>query len=358
MKQKKAVRRPFVIGGLTALVLLVTAMFSGPRAWFEVPYWKWDLSKYGNTPANLLGSMSEAIAVQGTELYHSTPGPTFFFKMKQDGTETEILLHEWVHCINIIDNWAYFIIIGSYSDMSRGIYRMNTETNEPELLLEGSFSDLNAVDDWLYFSKLDNTEEQGYMKLGIWKMRTDGSDLQCIVDQRADNLIAYRGWLYFTMPKDSGAYTRGFYRANYAGNGLQKIREDLAPYSFMIFEDWIYLWGIDFTTNTYMNLSRMRLDGSDGQLVCEKVPWDVNAHDKWIYYRPDGNIYRIRPNGTEKTLVIEGDCTYFAIAGNQLIYRRDSVNILKELPLYIAELDGSNPRRIDDDTIIEDWWAE
>lgn len=115
-------------------------------------------------------------------------------------------------------------------------------------------------------------------------------------------------------------------------------------WSLVVKDDWIYFSGNQGTVidGTY-NLFRIKTDGSQLQTLNTGYCYGMNVYNNWIYYikKPDMNslqsdIYRCGFDGSNETVIVSGNITYFVVYENKLYYLNTGGQ------LYKADPDGSN----------------
>jgi hypothetical protein len=246
--------------------------------------------------------------------------------MKTDGSEKIGLATayeiEMLECwdLNVVGDWIYFRGFSLFSlyGYSRESYvcRIKTDGTQFEMLDDEDYNAayVSVVGEYIYYGS-PGLDDGSYIK----RMRLDGSEKTVLWSTKKrsylDEVFVFEDYIYFsgyegrinqadtafikrirldgseveTLAGESNTKTPGFYQIARIDNG------------------WIY-----YGRSEYKKETKMRLDGTD------KTRWDfyneVNGYiiDGWVYdYYPhfndydDGGKYRIKPDGTQETLILD-----------------------------------------------------
>ncbi len=83
--------------------------------------------------------------------------------------------------------------------------------------------------------------------------------------------------------------------------------------------EWIYYSNVSRRGELY----KIRVDGSDKTLLCEDNATFINVVGDWVYYSDyfgDDKLYKIRTDGTEKTLLSEDPAWHIRVMGDWIYY--------------------------------------
>jgi len=220
------------------------------------------------------------------------PEPRFepkLTKVKNDGSERQVILSEDIFGINVVDGW---LIFGIFSGASTGIHRMRIDGTEREHLSIYVPSSINVVDGWIFYSN-------GNYNWNIYKMRIDGSEHQRINTDNSASFSVSNGWIYYVNMDEN----QSIYKIRIDGTERRRINDDISSRPNII-EGWIFY--TNFSNNGF--IYKIRADGTDRQMVIDDMGSNINVSNGWIYYSNIGEgglLYKIRIDGTEQQRIAE-----------------------------------------------------
>jgi len=195
--------------------------------------------------------------------------------------------------------------------------------------------------DWIYYS---NEADGGK----LYKSRTDGTGITKLRDERPAFINVVGDWVYYTG--------RG---------GIHKVRTDgTEPTQVYIKGSGIYVTG-DWIYYLDNGLYKIRTDGTERTKLADNCAGMTLSGD-WIYYTnyvpvtnpnvftpkssEEGNLYKIRTDGTGKIRLNSDDCRSINVAGDWIYYANydDGSNIY--LKLYKIRTDGTGRTKVSDDS--------
>ncbi|PKM70261.1 MAG: hypothetical protein CVU94_00170 [Firmicutes bacterium HGW-Firmicutes-19] len=244
---------------------------------------------------------------------------------KMDNQETPIMISpDQARNLNVWKDWIYYINETDYS----GIYRMKADGSDTQVVLDMSVGNLLIYGNWMYFlNHADNAR--------IYKAKVDGSDLSPV--SQSEGLFAFSlqgDWLVF---------------ANGQGQTMVKVKIDgseeqvitAISSTFLTTEDgWIY-YGDD---NTRVALSKVKLDGTGNQKLITNYASHTHIYQNFIVYY-DGveeAIMKMDVNGENITkLSSKGDFAKLHIVNNKLYFFDNNV-----FEWFEMDLDGGNARQV------------
>jgi hypothetical protein len=193
------------------------------------------------------------------------------------------------------------IFVGQSENMP-GIYRksLSDALAVSESISPDQARNLNVWKDWVYY-----INESDYS--GIYRMRVDGSEPQIVLDQSVGNLIIYGNWMYFLNHNDN----QRIYKAKVDGTELTKVSDSEGLFSFSLEGDWLV-----YASSQGQTMVKVRLDGSDEQVVTSHSSTYLSTDNGWIYYGDDNTrvaLSKVRLDGSENQNLIEPSgiaCTY------------------------------------------------
>lgn len=252
-----------------------------------------------------------------------------------------------------IQHGGYFVECknGYIFDGDGNLCKKDMQTNAVEIIAKGPFFyNLNLYNDYIYYIH----GSPG----AIWKISVDGKRRKMLTWKSAEHLIVYDDHIYFRHGKD---YTRGkLYRTDLNGRKAKLLAQCVED--FCIVDDRIYYSNIE----TEPKLCSMKTDGTDATIInqayplrllplgnkliyadrnredkmfiydlntdtetciCEDRCWELNASEEWIFFRNQsemGDLYRIRPDGSEKEKLADGNIINIHVIGNSVFYKEFS----------------------------------
>ncbi|MBE7026594.1 MAG: DUF5050 domain-containing protein [Ruminococcaceae bacterium] len=275
-----------------------------------------------------------------------------------------------------IQNGGYFVECENgyiyFDGDSNALCKKDTQTNTVEIIAKGScFYDLNLYNDYIYYT----SGSPG----NIWKISVDGKHKKKLTQKRAEHLVVYDDHIYFCLFEDDdwdelyrtglnggdlGQFNLGLngtlYRTDLNGKNSKLLAQCVQ--NFCIVDDRIYYTDVE----TEPKLRGMKTDGTDvitinqaypcnlfsienkllysdynreGKLfsydlntnaetcICQDVCLSANANEKWIFYTnisEKGDLYRIRPDGSEREKLVDGNIVNIHVIGNSVFYREFS----------------------------------
>ncbi|MCL2695378.1 MAG: DUF5050 domain-containing protein [Clostridiales bacterium] len=248
-----------------------------------------------------------------------------------------------VRAVVFQDGWLYYSVHYFTSPAEDGLSFYNSEIirmradgrGTAEVLMADDdhsiLSDFRVSDGWIYW----RTEEAaspggGIEKSGLYKMRLDGSEktaikeLGSVIRNNGMSFVARDGWIYYIQAENDGG---SICKTDSNGERLEwtyKVprneEQNAAITPFEIFcpedgGDWLYYTTLDYyldNTRQVTTFHRIHMISGESQKLVTVESNNVEewlVWDGWIYYiygGHDGNIYRIRPDGTDNTELMGG----------------------------------------------------
>lgn len=133
------------------------------------------------------------------------------------------------------------------------------------------------------------------------------------------------------------------------GKGVQKVADGNVRY-LNVAGSYIYCLEYDEENSSKCNLVKTKTNGKSKEILARDIDEaQVMVADKFVYYFKDGNFYRAKLDGTEKTKISDKKISYYQIKDNWIyyIFKKDNAQ-------YIAKMktNGEKNERIskaDDD---------
>ncbi|WP_050607466.1 leucine-rich repeat domain-containing protein [Clostridium niameyense] len=222
------------------------------------------------------------------------------YKNKINGAEDSLLSTDNAKYLNCYGNYIYYISSGN-------ICRIKKDGGSVEKILNCDASNMIIYNNWIYF--FDKS------KPGIYKIKTDKTGYEAIISGgqwRIDSEFVLSGDnIYY------GNYSDGncIYKIKIDGSGKVKLN-NIESKHMIIVGKWIY-----YVSNG--NIYKMKTDGSLNTLLYKGNVVTLNVDDSYVYYT-DGNkdnfLYRIDINGDNNTLILKKSVTFLNILGNNIYY--------------------------------------
>lgn len=291
-------------------------------------------SERGNSIGNIANG--GLVAQSGDWIYyqHTNDGFTLY-KMRVDGSEKTKLNDNISYCINVVEDWIYYINNSDF-DAQQRIYKIRTDGSENTKLNDSMSEDVNVIGDWIYYKKycgngdwklhklsLDGSQEimlydkgisdfcvtndwiyftdyEGGGEYSLCKIRTDGSEKTKLINENAYDINIEGDWIYYTV---GGLEDKVIRKIRTDGTGETKVNSD-GSFHLNVIGDWIYYsnW------NDGSKLYKIRTDGSQNTKLTDDDSVHIHIIDEWIYYTIDfgnGELYRIRTDGTDRQIITQ-----------------------------------------------------
>lgn len=207
-----------------------------------------------------------------------------------------------------------------------GMYRMENNSLESnvELISPDQGRSLNVWKEWLYYiNESDNSS--------IYRMRSDGSETQLVLDQSVGNLMIKGNWMYFISHFDN----QRIYRAKVDGSQLSAISQSQGLFSFGLDGDWLV-----FASGQGQTMVKVKLDGSEEQIVTSIPSTYLLVYQGWIYYGDDNSrvaLSKVRLDGTDNQKLITSMASHVHVYQDYIYYYDGRLGVVLRM-----DMDGSN----------------
>lgn len=317
-KKKNNKLIPFIIGIFFIILVSLLLLLFILNSLFK--------NEVGNSIANIrnYGYTAE----QGKWIYFVAPSEDgtaiSIYKSKKDGTDKkELVKDNWkVLSLNIVGNYIYFIAISpdeieqsstlsidkeSMDTINNKIYRMKLNGMGLEVINSNEFHnscyEIYVVEDKIYYIGVD---------ANIYYMNLDGSNKTKLNDDKTGFLGVTKDYIILNLKKKNDE------------NSEQKQ---------------------SVSYETYI----MNRDGSDKKALTGERLYNVNIVEDYIYYVNENyDIYKVKVDGTDNTLVSEQAVVYNMNIKNNKIYYMSYIKDSKDKAIYAMNLDGSDNKMIYD----------
>ncbi len=218
--------------------------------------------------------------------------------------------------------WIYF----SEHNEAYALYKMRLDSRERQLVCADGAANLNIIGDWIYFSNVGDNNT-------LYKIRTDGSMKTKLADDRCDSLCVSGDWIFYLNADDGDTV----YRIRTDGSEREPFFKQAG--TLFIDGDWLY-----FTAPDEGSVMRIRLDGTDDQLLLEGQWYTlICIHNGWLYYRTDVNgliIMRMSPDGStepEEVWRYDAKINFFTFTNDRMIVSVRSLSNVESI--LVLDLD-------------------
>ncbi len=291
----------------------------------------------GNTSGNIFNG--GVAALSGDWIYYRNDAMLGnLYRIKTDGTKKKQLNEDDVSYINIVGDWIYYLnkeLSPVFYDMRNYIYKIRLDGTGRKKLCDDAIDNMQVQGDWIYYVHYTN----------LYKMKTDGSKVTDL-KVKCDGVFVEGEWIvyydlegYIYKMKTDGTHKAKLGTCGYSVNFLNKLvyyddyKPGINPFTFEYYPVTFKKVSVDNSIkDTHINSS----DKDSG--------FAINIVGKWIYYinaSQDGNIYKIKTDGTKKTLVYScsADATFHGICiVDDWIYYFNT----DDLQQYRVKTDGKN----------------
>jgi hypothetical protein len=206
-------------------------------------------------------------------------------------------------------------------------------------------------DGWIYCTiptdtgRLDYEGEKRYDNY-IYRIRDDGSEKERLNTDHSHSLNIIGDCIYYVASKSDER--GGIFKTDLMTGKQAKIASAEAN-NLVAVGDWLYYSSYDG------EIYRMKTDGSSKKLICKASDYEMDIEGDWLYftavsdedYLPgeitwnfERTLYRIRTDGTGKKEEVAKDLTSFNVIGDFIYYTGKSGG------LYKMRTDGSDKEQI------------
>ncbi|MCL2693568.1 MAG: DUF5050 domain-containing protein [Oscillospiraceae bacterium] len=300
---------------------------------------------------------------------------SFLYRKRGDGSDEELIYSTFsgIRNLNAEGDWIYFtglkegitwalVLEDGFDDKEYlSLYRIRTDGTEMTPLAGGQgFNYMYVLDGWIYYGDyFDGDRMTGDGSWGMYRVRTDGTEKTLLTSNphQPDWVINIIGdWIYY-YDGNSGDN----YKIRRDGTDKQKIAKT-DKLSRIIIDGWSYfedgLWGerhiskINMQTDEIIQLNdgnNYIFDVSDGWLYYNVYNYELNDDGSYNEEADKSDIYKMRTDGTEITLVTQesfaGDADYIIAVGDWLYVQRESRRT-GHGPIFRIKTDGTEYKEL------------
>jgi hypothetical protein len=250
------------------------------------------------------------------------------------------------------DNWTYYTYgrVNDDGTIAGAMCKFDDKGSESTKVVDDVANFINVKGQWIYYVSLVKSDFN-YQNGEICKVRTDGTERTKLIGEYGEYLTLYKNYLYY---KDTGL-SPNLNRINLDDSSKETISKDVL--SFYINGDFIYY----ISDSEPGALYKMKLSGGASKKICDIPGPIVYINDNFIYFKEReilttqnndnaamkssfmgsiGALYRMRVDGTERELIIPDKTTGVYEADKHLYYLISSAMGSREL--YKTDLNGKN----------------
>lgn len=317
---------------LFALILVLFLAFTLVISHFRDRIPSNDISVTGNTAGNL-NNGGLFCELNGKVYFSNAYDNGCLYSMNTDETDLQKLVSGKVSSINAAGDHLYYFLdtadVGTglgYAVRTYGVYRSKTDGKSSACLVRDACVTMQLVGDYIYYQRYNNNDFTKFYKLktdksenvlvsdeiinpaacnnGIIYYNGQGSDHYLYaLDTRNDSVsTVYEGNLWYPVYKDDYIYYMdvgedySICRYSLTSGTVEILTHDRAD-SYNVGNTYIYYQKNDADAPALM---RMRLDGSEPEVVAEGNYCNINITSSYVYFNEFNNevpVYRTPADG-------------------------------------------------------------
>ncbi len=324
----KSNTKALIFGGAVVAIMIASLIFSNLKA--DIP--SNDISTVGNTGGNL--NNSGLFCESNGKVYFSNSYDNgCMYSMNADETDFQKVTTSSVSSINTAGDYLYYFMdSGSggkgmgYVIRTMGIYRSRLNGSDSACLVRDGSINMQLVGDYLYYQRYNN---QDFTTLH--KIKTDKSENTLIYDGIINPASCNNGIIYYNGTEQD----HYLYALDTRTDTISTVYEGDLWYP-VYYQDYIYYMDLS------MDYSLCRYSLSSGtveQLTSDRVD-AFNVGGSYIYYQKNDSdtpaLMRMRLDGSELEMVAEGVYSNINMT-SQYVYFND---FFDEINTYRTPLEG------------------
>lgn len=268
----------------------------------------------------------------------------------EDGSERTELDIGSAYNVTFHDGYVYYTMM-RYT--SQGIYRMSADGKQMDTLVDDAFGEFQIVGDQLYYADQSYQYSDEYAQSDeitlpadtchLFRCNLDGSDPVEIIAKPTSYFYVLGNAILYQDDNDLSS----LHVCSLDGSGDQKIAEGYAYYPIYDGE-YIYFVHTDHDEEDRSQIWRVRPDGTEQTLVADRnTSGGMLLRDDTIYYvnlDDNGRLYRINKDGTGDTAITqEGNIGQIQFLSDGLKYTVFTSDYSDIVGNYFCTLDGKDP---------------
>jgi hypothetical protein len=336
----------------------------------------------GNTPGNL--AIHTEYALYNDWIYTIRPFLTskeypreydyHLIRMRSDGADRSklglLLSSDFDNSsnfgmFNIVDDYLYFAkktgggSIGFNElelDEPAQLCKTDLMGNGIQVLYEGFFHTMFVYGDWIYLTISEKQQAKRYPSKCsfLYRMKSDGTQMELLLPESTYYPMMYQGYLYATVLSESDP---GIYRMLPDGSNRIRISKRLGA-QLQADGGWIYFIEYNDKLDQPINLInyasgdiyKVRGDGTEESLVKKGKAYVLNVSNAWAYFCDSAGMFRLHLSSNDLHR-INNEPTHFILLFHDKVYFH---GYAKEVDneegggTYLMRTDGSNKRNMED----------
>lgn len=317
-----------LIIGLIMLALGISAIMSSLAG--KVP--PNDISVTGNTAGNL--NNGGLFAESNGKVYFSNAYDNgCLYSMNSNETELEKLSTNQVNSINVGGNFLYYYMDSSgggtglgYVVRTYGVYRSKLNGNDTKCLDRNAAVTMQLVGDYIYYQRYNNKDFTKF-----YKVKTDKTENELVSDIIINPAACYNGIIYFNGTEDN----HYLYSLDTRTDLISSVFEGNLWYPAY---NGGYIYYMDVSSN--YRLCRYSLSENTVEILTNDRVDTFNVGDSYIYYQrnsaTDPALMRMRLDGSEPEVVASGNYTNINLTSTYAYFNAFGADV----PVYHTPVNG------------------
>lgn len=286
---------------------------------------------YGNTAANIQNY--GIVTQQGDWIYYTKNNKNNnICKIKKDGTEDTVIFKNIAYktFLNAVGDWLYYCT-------SIGIYKMRIDgTYSKKISDVQNIRDVIVAGKYIYYT----VTIPGTIDGPLYRIRTDGTDLLQITDDKCAYINIVDDWIYY---RNSGP------GEEFSESILCRIRIDGTQKEYLHSGEFNYgainvVGNSIYFIDNWIEMKKININKPKQIISFGKRTSNLCVFDGWIYYQAFNEqneiygIYKMKTNGKDNTLLLEGSYAQVNIVDGWLYYLTMSTGIRGKIKLDGTDL--------------------
>ena len=286
----------------------------------------------GNTAGNL----------NNGGLYAESNGKVYFsnaydngclYSMNSDETEIKKLSTNQVNSINVGGNFLYYYMDSSgggtglgYVVRTYGVYRSKLNGNDSKCLDRNAAVTMQLVGDYIYYQRYNNKDFTKF-----YKVKTDKTENELVSDMIINPAACYNGVIYFNGTEEN----HYLYSLDTRTGLISTVFEGNLWYPAY---NAGYIYYMDVSSN--YRLCRYSLSENTVEILTNDRVDTFNVGDSYIYYQrnsaSDPALMRMRLDGSEPEVVASGNYTNINLTSTYAYFNAFGMDV----PVYHTPVNG------------------
>ena len=178
---------------------------------------------------------------------------------------------------------------------------------------------------------------------GLFVSKLDGSEKRQLAMGDISSINIKDEWVYYVEGKS-------IYKTLL--DGSESIELSIYTTNLVLDGEWLYYsYFYDYSNNNY-GLYKMKLDGSEKQILAYGIVKNINVSGDWVYYTLENSandgLYKVKTDGSENTLIYNDEFIIehgldgnVILDGDWLYYYKQYVHVDNNKGIYKVKTDGS-----------------